>query len=762
MENDVKKILLLGDAIDGMALADLWNEWNNGAETFRVKSAPEIENSAEILVIGQDALSAMTPELGRAVREYVERGGFCWIWHQDERARVEWLPETLRGIAPEPRYLRLDPNLKYNYLTPWITDRAHPVWNQPHYLDEGRFVFWDVTVEGKRYESTASHVLRQKNWNVLGRFVNRAVRPEENVALIAEAEHGKGRFFWTQTFSPQSLRKAPFDIHYPEVLFIRETWRMLAENVLHYAEGMKRDRLFTAEVRSSSWAVASGENVMLEVVPKGACGVCLEQAELLTPEGKTETVALPENGCLKLKCRGVTGGTYRVRVILSDSSGRHAAAHTFFKVSERWTPFRFMTHVHYEESTSPDSLGAIFGQARRLGIDGIILGVIREVSDPASLLASVDHPAVRFFMGQEMHSGLTVVPLPEDCPPENPDYRRHCTTFRHKRYLQWSREDWEPSNLENVHADGALAIVAHPYMSRWWLKPQNGHRFEAVEFDRLDTTIWDEVLKTGELVTGVSGIDNLGHTWFAMRGPNIGWFDAPFNEENLFRVILSGRVTRMNTFPLPLQAVGSELWFDIDGQLPGGTIYASGHVRLHARIRSHLPVEQLFIIKDGDRSGLLTNFQLRDEPDEARYEKNSTIEIDGCGYFRLEINHDKFYHPLCVTSLSNPVFYRKVAGPAGASFFFLNDAPPRYNVEKHRFYPDFTRVGEVGYRENEWTIQLDEPSPQGGELHVTWADLRAVRLDGRETAFGPEREERWKIVFPPGHHQVTLSGRNSK
>ena len=188
MGHDVKKILLLGDAIDGMELADLWSEWNNDAETFKVKSASEIENSAEMLVIGQGALSAMTPELGRAVREYVERGGFCWIWHQDERARLEWLPETLRGITLEPRYLRLDPNLKYNYLTPWITDRAHPVWNQPHYLDEGRFVFWDVTVEGMRYESTASHVLRQRNWNVLGRFVNPAVRPEENVALIAEAE----------------------------------------------------------------------------------------------------------------------------------------------------------------------------------------------------------------------------------------------------------------------------------------------------------------------------------------------------------------------------------------------------------------------------------------------------------------------------------------------------------------------------------------------------------------------------------------------
>lgn len=747
MENKTR-ICLLGEDLDGISLSEVFRKWFGEAVLTKVESASDIDSSSDILVIGQNALSRL--KFGEAVNSYVKNGGACWIWHQDESAKLDWLPWKLSDIKPELRYLKLHENHKPNYLTPWIADRSHPLWNSPNYIDEGRFVFWDMTVNGERFESSASHVLRQSGWNILGRFVNMHLPPEANAALFAEAEYGKGRFVWTQLFSPQSIWNPPLDMHYPEMLYIHESWRMFAENVLSYVKGKAEDKIFSATVEAIPWAARAGDAVRIEAKSDAR----IVDAELLSPDGSVEKIQIPSSG--SIECKPLAGGTYRARITLEDSERRHAVAHTFFKISSRWTPFRFMTHIHFNQSTSPDSLGAIFGQARRLGIDGIILGVLWDTPDVAELLASVDHPAVRFFMGQEIHSGLTEVPLPEDCPPENPDYRRHCTTFRHSKCIEWSKEDWEPRNLENTHAAGALAIVAHPYMSRWWLKPQNGHRFEAVEFDRLDTTVWDEVLKTGELVTGVSGSDNLGHAWFAMRGTNIGWFDAPFDEENLFRVILAGRVTKMNTFPLPLQAVGSELWFDINGQIPGGVVCAVDKILLRIRVRSHLPVEQLFALKNGDRCGLLTNSRLKDEPDEKNFEKIIEEEINGDGFYRIEINHDKLYHPLCVSSLSNPVFFKKVSGPEGAAFYALNQIPARFDDDKKRFIAGACRIEKVSFDNEVWSIILEEPS-EDGELHITWPEMKSANLDGEEQALAKDQNGNWVVCFSKGRHEARLS-----
>jgi len=113
------------------------------------------------LVVAQGVLEerTLTGETAGRINQFVSAGGICWIMHQGEAADLSWLPDPLRQVKLEKRYVQNfdHPSMAAEYVGPWITDRDHPLWNKPHYLDEGAFVFWDVKIEGARYRTAATH-----------------------------------------------------------------------------------------------------------------------------------------------------------------------------------------------------------------------------------------------------------------------------------------------------------------------------------------------------------------------------------------------------------------------------------------------------------------------------------------------------------------------------------------------------------------------------------------------------------------------------
>ena len=746
----MRKICLLEKEINGVSLISVFKECNLGNIEFVRLKTPADFKDCEGLIIGQGMLDSLT--LGKAISNFVYQGGVCWVMHQTEKARVSWLPEKLCKIKLQNRYFPVASGA-YNYVGPWITDRNHPLWNKPNYIDEGRFVFWDIKINGKRYRSSASHILWQNNWKVLARFVDYEVKIKDNTAIVMQAPFGKGLFFWTQVFSPQIVLKNEVDFRLPERIFIKNSWKMFIKNIFSYFDDFQKRKLLKVSVEAYPWAVKAEEKVKIKVVVPSLVKIKKTGLEILTPEGKKELFTEDKEVSI-FQYIPKHGGTYRVRAKIDTIDNRQALAHTFFKATKRWTPFRFTTHTHYENSSAPDSLGLIFGQARRLGIDAIVLA---GYPDTPKRIKEVDHPAVRFFMGIELHCGGKSTPE-EGCPPDNPDFRKHASTFGHTDYLSWVQEKWVPENLISVHENRGLAIVCHPYKNSWWLHPQKGHNFEAVEFDRVDTTIWDKKLMQGELVTGVSGLDNLGHFWFSQRGPNIGWFEEPLTLENLFRAILSGRITKMNTFPLPLEAKGSILWFDINHQVVGGTVYAVDKVTLHIRIKSHLPIQQVWVVKGGNRGSTAPPStpagQMHFEPDEEEIERFITDKVDGNTYYRWEVNHEKIYASWCVTSLSNPIFVKKVEGPSGAYFYPQNSASPVFNKEEGRWQANFTRIKKVEFNRNIWEIELYEPG--NGSLYIGWKEMGKIEVDKKEVSLKKSKEDEYLINFDKGTHRIRI------
>jgi hypothetical protein len=187
-------------------------------------------------------------------------------------------------------------------------------------------------------------------------------------------------------------------------------------------------------------------------------------------------------------------GTHQIKVIATTEDKIQIVGWGFFKVTKSYTPFRFFTHAHFENSYAPESLGLLYGASRRLGIDGVVLAGGLFYKDKRLYqkigkkeLKLIDNPAVRFFPGEEIHC-MHQYTKEEGLPEDNPDSRRHTSTLGCYNLYPYSTDYWRPENLIKIHKNKGLAIACHPYKDPWWIKPQKGHNFEAVEFDRCDTT----------------------------------------------------------------------------------------------------------------------------------------------------------------------------------------------------------------------------------------------------------------------------------
>lgn len=686
----------------------------------------------------------ITKERGEAIKNFVKRGGICWIMSQRQRGDYSFLfPSSLRLIDIENKYTDLDayPSGRKPYICPWILKREHSIFNKPNYIDEGDFLFWDLRIDNEIYRVSATHIVYLPDaWQILAGYADQRIKLEDKASLIAEAKYGKGLFFWTQTFSPEITYKKE-----------RGFTKKFLQNILIYFKDFEENKVFKVKMEPEPWSILSGEKIRIKVKPKEK--IKSIDLKILTPKGNEENVKgieyIPEEG-----------GTYRIRAKITAEDGRFTFAHTFFKVTKGLTPFRFLTHTHFQIDWSPEHLGTLFGACRRLNIDGVVLATGLFYGDEKFYLGAedikeIDNPAVRFFIGEEIHC-MHNYTLKEGGARQF-DNRRHATTVGCITY-PYTREYWHPNNLVKVHKKKGIAIVAHPGSQPWWIEPQNNHTFEAVEFDRTNPKIWDKMLREREFISGVSGVDNLGpNRLFFPASPNIGWFDKPFNLNSIIGAILKGRVTKIATQPISYSRFDVEdcfsilkkeiakgknniLWFDINNQFSGGTLYATDKVKLNIKAKSSFPIKVLRVVKDGNRN----------------YRK---IKINNktLGYSKVERINENTYYRIEIDSggclsLTNPIFIRKVKGPKDSYFYFQNMALFYFNKEKGRFIANLTQLKGIKFYNNIWEISFFDEGE--GKIFIG-GKTKEIELDGRKVKYKREKGE-MAIHFLKGVHKVRI------
>ena len=697
-------------------------------------SAKDLKGT-DVFIFPYDVIGKTHGERTEPVKDFVKEGGICWIMNQRQRGWYShFLPPELADVELENRYIDLDASrtrLK-PYISPWILEREHPIYNKPNYIDEGDFVFWKIKVLGDIYETTATHVVfLPSSWDILGGFADQKIKLKDRAALIAEARYGKGLFFWTQVFSPEITWRGQKDF----------TKRFL-QNILTYFQDFRKNKVFRVKIKPKPWAILSGEKIKIEIKPKKE--VKSVDLEILTPKGKK----------VKTKTLDYTpseGGTYKVKAKIRAKDGRFTYAHTFFKVTKGFTPFRFLTHVHFQTDWTPEHLGTLYGICRRLNIDGVVLAEgyfywDRKLSlKIKAQLNRIDNPAVRFFPGEEIHP-MHNYTLEEGGTKE--DSRRHVTTVGYMGICPYATKRWDEKDLARIHQNKGIAIVAHPHSQPWWVEPQEGHNFEAIEVDRTNPKIWDKMLKKGKVITGISGFDNLVEHRFFFRSINTGWFDQPFDLNSLIDTILKGRITKIITFPHQLRANKNYLFFSINNQITGGTVYAVDKVELQVRVRSHLPLRFMRIVKDGNRN--YKKIKINAKVINCQFQE----EIKRDTYWRIEIDcPDQYFEYSCPT-FTNPIFVKKIRGPKGSYFYFQNQAPFFFSQEKGRFLANLTQLKRVKFHDNIWEISFFEPGE--GKIFIGAEDIKEIELDGRKKAV--RRRHKGEIIIPflEGEHKVRI------
>ncbi|MEI6502286.1 MAG: hypothetical protein WCP21_14825, partial [Armatimonadota bacterium] len=451
-------------------------------------------------------------------------------------------------------------------------------------------------------------------------------------------------------------------------------------------------------------------------------------------------------------------GDHRLRIVAHAADGREAVAHESFKVTRGVTPYRFTNHHHYMIAWGPSSLAGVAASARRWSVDAVFLGsgqfyhckaMVRRTS-PA-LLAAVDSPLTRIFPGQEVHPHHPYG-LDEGAANLDADVRHHGTTMGCHTITPADWDYWDPSTLRKAHARGGLVVVAHHQRGdKWWLRKQQGHCFDAVSFDHVEGAYWDNILRKG-LLPGIRGTDSgfgpLGNVASTV------WMREAFNLPNLLKACINGRVTFVDLDTARLASKDSYIWFDINNELVGGTLYAVDTIRLHLKIDAHQPMQTIRLVKFGDK-GYKT---LRATGN--RFEHWIEERAEDFTYYRVEAHADKRTGPDkgvngFAAAVTNPIYVRRVNGPRGAYFYFDKDARIYLDRKAGRFLPKTARVIETGYRGGIWRIVVQEPDDRG-RIAIGGVAVKGLALDGGASRGARNAQGEIVATYGRGRHTIEL------
>ena len=696
----------------------------------------------DVLVLPYSIIGSMDliGDKARKVKKFVRSGGICWIMHQTIPGWFSPLfPKSLKPIEILNRYEDL-PDIVFSsehakeYVCPWIFERNHPIWNKPNYVDESDFLSWKVEAAGRIFETSAAQVIFvPQDWRILAGFADYVVKLKDRAAIVCEAGYGKGMYFWTQVLPPEFI--------WSKDTLEKTTWRRLLENILTYFRDLKAGHIFKTEISPEPWALKHNERIKINI--KSDKKIDSMKWQITHPDEKIDTLQT-EKGLVYTPKKG---GTYKVRAIVETGERGPSAVHTFFKTTKDFTPFKFLTHVHFEAYSVPESFSTIFGNCRKLNIDGAFLagGLFcgdkdRYLKVEEEKLKLIDNPAVRFFPGEEVHFMRQY--KEGAIEPDKYDTRRHAVALGCANLHPYGHEYWEPDILAKIHRKKGLAIAAHPNVQRWWMSSQNGHNFEGFEWDDGVQNNWDELLEKGKFVVGMIGMDNLGKDRLCLSRANIAWFDEPFTKKNLLNTILKGRITYIPSY----NGEDNSLWFDINGQVVGGTIYVTDRVELNIRAKCNPLIDFLVIVKDGKRLIRKVN---SDRKRCLSFSWSEQVKRD-C-YYRVEAGNTK----LGIIGFTNPIFVKRVNGPKDGYFYFQNFAPYFFDKKEGRYRANLTEVKRVRLRKDFWQIDFGEPGK--GSLFIGGVGVERIIIDKEESPFEKTISDKIQVEFGPGMHSLNAS-----
>jgi hypothetical protein len=352
---------------------------------------------------------------------------------------------------------------------------------------------------------------------------------------------------------------------------------------------------------------------------------------------------------------------------------------------------------------------------------------------------------VRVFPGQEIHPHHQYG-LDEGNSDVTRDSRRHIATMGCPTII-CDANMFEEDIIRRIHETGGLAIVAHPNPGDpWWTKAHEGHYCDGVCLDTGDFKSWDMMLmrNAGVLYPAVRGSDSGPGEWGG--GPaNTAWLREPLSMRSLMKAAVNGRISFLYPRPGDFSTADSFIWFDINGQRMGGTVYASTCVSLNVRSKSHLRFSKVDLVMDGLRG---KSFVKTD----GDIEISRDMKVDAaCRYYRIEA----FAETLDPDAWTNPIFVRQIDAPPNAWLYFDKDPDFIFNRELGRFTPNAPLVSESRYDGRLWVVDVFDPEPSSA-LKFGGLTVKSCRIDGVQASLEPSGVDGHLLHCAGGRHRIEI------
>jgi hypothetical protein len=728
----------------------------------------------DLLVMSMDVCTvfgALNGTKTKKVPDFVADGGICWILHQEREGwDASWLPQHLRenlriDIKYLPKTISFRPNSTQlsAYIGPWITERNHQIFHKPNFLDETDFAEWDIKTGGLSFKTTAINAItRHHGWNKIAGYED-IKTPLKKGALIMEARYGKGLYFWTQILSPGFLWHMKNSRE-------KETWAKFLTNIFQYFSDFKNSSQIDIKAEIFPWSINAGEKANVKVKLPEHFSV----SHLDVKAGIDNGGPLKKISC-RFRQRGKTlsfdyipyeAGTHRISAVIFNKKGNSAYADLFLKVTKGITRYRFTTHHHYCNDWVSENLGQVYGSARRWNQDAIFLasGLFYQPKDMyqiinKKILKKIDNPRTRVFPGQEIHPHHHYG-RDEGNLDETIDSRRHIATMGCETII-CDANYLESDIIKRIHEKRGLAIVAHPNPADpWWTEKMEGHICDGVcietkTFKQWAVLLnqWDRILKRekGVLYPAVRGCDSGPGEWHS--GPtNTVWLREPVTMQSLMKAAVNGRISFLYPARGKFETVFSYIWFDIEGQLMGGTIYAVNKVNLNIKAKSHFIFKKIKLVKDGNNKFKIIKGNGKN------IDLNFSLNVmEKCCYYRLE----GFGTSKKPGAWTNPIFVRKVKGPENSWFYFDKDPEMIFDRNRGRYVPNCAVVENMEYKEKCWNIKIYEPE-QTGIIKIGGVQIKNIIMDGNQADFKINTDNSCSLRFPQGKHSIKILLKKNK
>lgn len=727
-----------------------------------VNKMAEIDfDKIDLLVMSMDICNifgALNGTKTKTVPDFVSQGGICWVLHQEREGwDASWLPEHLRkNLRIDIKYLHKMISFRNNspqrsaYIGPWITERDHQIFHKPNFLDETDFAEWDVDANGLSLKTTAINAItRHAGWKKIAGYEDLRT-PLKDGALIMEARHGKGMYFWTQTLSPGLVWKM-------EGSREKETWSKFISNIFQYFDDFKNGTETKIKTKISPWSVNAGDKAAVTIkLPEG-----FHVSHLAVKAGLDNEVPLKDIECqFRQKNRELlfdyvpeNAGTHRINATIFNEAGASAMANLFLKVTRGVTRYRFTTHHHYCNDWATENLGQVYGSAQRWKQDAIFLasGLFYQPEDMFQIidkeaLEKCDNPRTRIFPGQEIHPHHQYG-KDEGNLDETMDSRHHIATMGCETII-CDANYLEENIIKRIHEKSGLAIVAHPNPTDpWWTEKMQGHICDGVCMDKGAFKLWDMMLnkEKGVLYPCVRGSDSGPGEWAG--GPaNTAWLREAMTMESLMKAAVNGRISFLYPEEGKFETASSYIWFDINKQLMGGTVYAVGDVELNIKAQSHFPIKKVTLVKDGNRKFKSMNANDKD--------LSLTVTLSAqeeCSYYRIEA----FGEDEKPRAWTNPIFVRKIPGPKGGWFYFDKDPGIIFDKKRGRFVPNSATVENAEWNEKNWTVNIHEPEKEG-IIKIGGIDPKRATIDGKTCELKFNDDKSFSLAYSQGFHEIKI------